>query len=86
MSNMALDKIRPVILPLHCLPFADGPGGGVEVHPDLHQLPPVGGVRYQISLAVYLPEGILGGAVHLQLEHVDMRWGLYDHIGIENSR
>ena len=57
---------------LHGLPPADSACGGVEVDSNLHELPPVGGVRDQIPFAVYLAEGFLDRTVHLQLENVDM--------------
>ena len=65
---------------LHGLPPADSACGGVEVDPNLHELPPVGGVRHQVSLAVDLLQRVFRRAVHLQLEYVDVCPGLQDDV------
>ena len=65
---------------LHGLPPGDCARGGVEVHSHLDELPPVGGVRHQVSLAVDLLQRVFRRAVHLQLEYVDVRPGLQDDV------
>ena len=55
--------------------------GGVEVDTDFDEFPAVNGVGNEVTPVVDLGEGLVGGAVELELEDVDVVGGFHDGVG-----
>lgn len=53
----------------------------VEVNTDFHEFPPIDGVRNKISPIVNLRKGLLGTAVQLKLEDINVVSSFHDGIG-----
>ena len=66
--------------PLLHFKLTDGACLGGEVHTDAEELARIGGIGASIALLVVLSQGLLGRAVQLELEDIDVAGHLHDAI------